>query len=53
LNISTEQKRDVANVKVDNIPGNGYVTVRWIVKGGTKFTVNVSSKKGGLASKTN
>jgi hypothetical protein len=53
LNISTEQKRDVANVKVDNIPGNGYVTVRWIVKGGTKFTVNVSSKKGGQASKTN
>lgn len=53
LNITTEQKRDVANIKVDNIPGNAYVTVRWIVKGGTKFTVNVSSKKGGQASKTN
>ncbi|MCY1543255.1 hypothetical protein D9M68_790630 [compost metagenome] len=53
LGITTEQKNDPANIKVSNIPGNSFVTVRWLVKGGSKFTVNVSSKKGGVASKTN
>ncbi len=53
LGITTEQKLDATNIKIGNIPGNGYVTVRWLVKGGTKFTVNVASKKGGLASKSN
>ena len=53
LGITTEQKLDPTNIRVENIPGNSYVTVRWLVKGGTKFTVNVNSKKGGLASKSN
>lgn len=52
LNITTEQKTDPANIKVSNIPGNGNVTVRWIVKGGSKYTINVESKKGGTASGT-
>ncbi|WP_379086562.1 hypothetical protein [Pedobacter sp. UC225_65] len=53
MDITTEQKMDPTNIKVNNIAGNSFVTVRWLVKGGTKFTVNVSSKKGGLASKSN
>lgn len=48
--LTKEQKTDAANIQVDNIPGNGYVTVRWIVKGGSKYTVTVDSKKGGVAS---
>lgn len=53
LGISTEQKLDPANIRVANIAGNSYVTVRWLVKGGSKFTVNVNSKKGGLTNKSN
>lgn len=52
LNITVEQKADPANIKVRNIPGYGLVTVRWIVKGGTTYTINVDSKKGGLATAT-
>lgn len=50
--ITTEQKRDAANIQIPNIPGNGIVTVRWIVKGNGKYTVTVNSKKGGKAAKT-
>lgn len=50
MNSVTVQDRDPKNLLVNNIPGNGHVMVRWIVKGGNKFTVNVDSKKGGLAS---
>ncbi len=53
MNFTVEQKLDPSNIRVSNIPGNSYITVRWLVKGGNKFTVNVSSKKGGLASKSN
>ncbi|MDQ7948916.1 MAG: M14 family zinc carboxypeptidase, partial [Pedobacter sp.] len=53
MNFTTEQKIDPANIKVGNIAGNSYVTVRWLVNGGSKFTVTVNSKKGGVASKTN
>ncbi len=53
LGITTEQKQDPANIRVENIPGYGYVTVRWLVKGGSKYTVTVTSKKGGKASATN
>lgn len=52
FNITREQKNDPSNLKVANIPGNGYVTVRWLVKGGSNFTVRVDSKKGGVASKS-
>ncbi|MEJ7694587.1 M14 family metallopeptidase [Daejeonella sp.] len=53
LNITTEQKNDPENIKVANIPGNGTVTVRWIVQSTGKYTVSVNSKKGGIASRAN
>ena len=53
MNFTVEQKVDPTNLKVSNIPGNSFVTLRWLVKGGDKFTVTVTSKKGGIASKSN
>lgn len=47
-NLATEQKRDPARILVDNIPGMGTVTVRWIVRGGGPFMVTADSEKGGL-----
>jgi len=52
LGLTTEQKLDPANIKVNTIPSNGYVTVRWLVKGGKNYTVTVDSKKGGIATAT-
>lgn len=52
FNLTSEQKQDPANLKVSTIPGNGHVIVRWLVKGGSKYTVTVDSWKGGIASKT-
>ncbi|MEO5911001.1 MAG: M14 family metallopeptidase [Pelobium sp.] len=52
MNIATEQKTDPTNIKLDNIPGLDKVMVRWIVSGGSKFTVKVDSKKGGIIEKT-
>ncbi|MCL5244560.1 M14 family metallopeptidase [Cellulophaga sp. 20_2_10] len=51
FNITTEQKNNPNKIKVDNIPGNSIIKVRWIVKGGGKVTVTVDSAKGGLISK--
>jgi hypothetical protein len=53
MNFTTEQKLDPTHIKVGNIAGNSFVTVRWLVTGGNKFTVSVSSKKGGQATRTN
>lgn len=53
MNFTVEQKLDPNHIKVSNIAGNSFVTVRWLVKGGSKFTVTVNSKKGGTASKSN
>ncbi len=50
-NATTEQKNNPQTVEVDNIPGQGYVTVRWIVQGNDKYTVTVDSKKGGVVSR--
>lgn len=50
--LTTEQKNDPTNLRVPTIPGHGLVTVRWIVKGGSSYTVTVDSKKGGIVSKT-
>jgi len=49
-NISSEQARNPQRIEVENIPGNSTVKVRWIVKGGSKYTVRVESVKGGRAS---
>lgn len=51
LGITTEQKNDPANLRVPNVPGNGAVTVRWIVQGSGAVSVVVDSKKGGLTSR--
>lgn len=52
LNITTEQKNNPATVEVTNIPGQGTVTVRWIVQGSGKYTIAVDSRKGGQVSRT-
>lgn len=51
LNITTEQKNHPQTIEVPNIPGNGSVTVKWIVQGSGKYKVTVDSKKGGVAEK--
>jgi len=51
LNIIREQKNNPSQIEVDNIPGMGYVTVRWIISGGKGYTVKVDSRKGGVVSK--
>ena len=53
FNVTTEQKVNPEKLKVANIPGNSTVKVRWIVKGGDKYTVTVDSAKGGVASGSN
>ncbi|MFC0182001.1 hypothetical protein ACFFJX_05310 [Pseudarcicella hirudinis] len=53
LNITKEQKFTPQTLEVTNISGLGNVKVRWIVKGKSdRYTVEVDSAKGGLASKT-
>ena len=49
-NISREQKRDPARIEITNIGGYQHVDVKWIVKGGSSFTVRVESVKGGRTS---
>lgn len=51
MNEAREQKTNPATIEVENIPGLGSVTVRWIVSGGKNYTVKVDSKKGGVASR--
>ncbi|MCL2727127.1 MAG: M14 family metallopeptidase [Bacteroidales bacterium] len=46
-----EQKVNPQKLAVANIPGNGKVVVRWIVKGNQKYTITVDSAKGGVVVK--
>lgn len=46
-NINQEQKKNPARIEIQNIPGYQHVDVKWIVKGGTRFTIRVESVKGG------
>jgi hypothetical protein len=48
-NINREQKKDPHRLEIQNIPGYQRVNMKWIVKGGSKFTVKVESVKGGRA----
>jgi hypothetical protein len=48
--ITTEQKRNPGCLEILNISGYQHVYVKWIVKGGSKFTVRAESIKGGKAS---
>jgi hypothetical protein len=47
----TEQKREPGTIKIDNIPGQGIVRVKWIVQGNGPFTVTADSPKGGSSSR--
>lgn len=49
---AVEQKNDPQTIEVDNIPGLGQVTVRWIVQGNANYTIAVDSKKGGTAARS-
>lgn len=51
LGIMQEQKRNPQQIEVENIPGMGSMSVRWIVDGNGPFTVSVVSEKGGKAKK--
>ncbi|MFA6467471.1 MAG: M14 family metallopeptidase [Bacteroidota bacterium] len=44
-----EQKVTPGRLNVENIPGLGTVAVRWIVEGGSSYTVKIDSEKGGTA----
>jgi len=48
-NITREQKKNPQRMELTNIPGNSGVDLKWIVKGGSKFTIKVESVKGGRA----
>lgn len=51
MNIAVEQKNNPATLEVENIPGLGSVTVRWIVSGAKGYTIKVDSKKGGTTTR--
>ncbi|MBO3696891.1 M14 family metallopeptidase [Roseivirga sp. E12] len=46
-----EQKTEPQKLRIDNIPGNSIVKVRWIVSGRGKYTITVDSAKGGIVSR--
>jgi len=49
LNITTEQKKNPQRLELSNIYGYQQVNLKWIVKGGSKYTIRVESVKGGQA----
>ncbi len=49
LNINEEQKKNPQRMEVPNIAGYQRVDLKWIVKGGNRFSVRVESVKGGRA----
>jgi hypothetical protein len=50
LNRASEQKKDPQRMEIPNIAGYQRVDLKWIVKGGARYTINVQSVKGGRAS---
>ena len=50
LNITSEQKKNPQKMELANIAGYQKIDLKWIVKGGNKYTVKVESVKGGRAS---
>lgn len=51
FNVTKEQAINPAKMRVENIPGNSIIKLRWIVKGNSKFTITVDSAKGGVVTK--
>jgi hypothetical protein len=49
-NICKEQKKNPSRLEIENIRGYQHFYLKWIVKGGGKFTVTAESAKGGRAS---
>ena len=50
LNLATEQKKNPQRMEIQNIAGYQHIDLKWIVKGGSKYTVRIESVKGGRAS---
>lgn len=50
LNLTTEQKKNPQRMEIASIQGYQHTDLKWIVKGGSKFTVRVESVKGGRVS---
>ena len=50
LNLTTEQKKNPQRIEIPNIGGYQKTDLKWIVKGGNKYTVRVESVKGGRVS---
>lgn len=50
LNLTTEQKKNPQRMEIENIAGYQHIDFKWLVKGGSKYTVRVESVKGGRAS---
>jgi len=48
-NIGAEQKRKPERIEIANVAGYQHVDVRWIVSGGSRYTIRVESVKGGIA----
>ncbi len=48
-NITRDQKKNPERLELPNIPGNSKVDIKWIIKGGTKYTITVKSVKGGTS----
>lgn len=46
-NVTRDQKKNPGRLELQNIPGNSKVDLKWIVKGGTKYTITIKSVKGG------
>lgn len=52
FNLTTEQKNNPEKLEVANIPGMGFVKVRWVVKGkADNASIEIDSAKGGLVSR--
>lgn len=51
LNLTKERKNNPTTLEVNNIPGMGIVTVRWIVSGAKGYNIKVDSRKGGVVSR--
>ncbi len=50
-NITIEQKRNPQRMEIPNIEGYQKIRLRWIVSGGSKYTVRFESVKGGRTSR--
>jgi hypothetical protein len=47
MKLTREQPYSPQQIEIDNIPGMGVITVRWIVSGNLDYSIMVDSEKGG------